>query len=1360
MAEQSSNDVVNQTRSGGDLSPSDVPASKPDNLTAGGDRGDVQTSDNNSTPKVNAEPSQEISSGNPSSTEANGAGADNNDAEASLSPNVGDGSGGSDTDASRPDARSNADGAQHSRTSSVKRPASFKPVSFAKFSVTKPSGSNGNNKSTPEKAPFLASTPPSSTSTPLSSRPRLVAKSGSGLRDSSPRTSTAGNKNVSGAPDANLVWNKNRHLYTAVQPPPTKHLTDEELKQQYGIHMTSRIQTDNNEKEAKWADIDDDEDDWAPETIEWNDGTKITLTHTEGTAPGSQENSGPTINSADQKRQPSPVSNAPPAREAPRLLLSKPSSSLGSNATILKVGASAEKQQSKQGSDLSKSTNDKSTLSSKGPAAVRSPWAPLPPVEKASPLALNPPAQSQAPPRFNHTELPRPNAASAPPTKEIAADDFNRSWRDRQPAAPRELYNSQSGRYEPVSDNRHGSLRNDKSMKNDGHFRPASLLQRSMHNEQPGPAEPSPAFQTHRSPTEGSSWGRRRTSSNVSGGSGGFARRMSLSRPDLPFKGGPPSTGTLERSASPNARQLQNGPIAPSLGSPSQQSHRSLDHGPPNYHQPSPNSQGNAPLPGTAEGPTSQLPTMVEDPVAMQQRIMREKREMARQRRLEQEAKEEAAKQERIRIKLQSMGVPPNELPGAKSAIQSSTAETKRSAGPPATTATTMASPPKPPVPELTGEPKQYGMMKVHHPESVKKLVASSEKAPEKFQQAGNQAQSQQLSPSHKQSRPEASPTVNGSKPAQEAQAKTSQSTYGPQPEERPPNWKYSVPSTSTYTWPSSKGHTAALGALWGPPTNDKALGNGTFDRNLASFPSDLSSLGLTEQQHIYPQPGQEGAEMPDGISRPLPPPSKAIQDNGKPLSPLSSPDHVRTDLMGDNPKPIAPPGPIAPPSYSQGQRWQHDRQPHRNQETAAWSNFHLVARKSEMEENERFHQDLKALREEEARTGISPSLQTTFNETWRQVETGEHSGNRNIIGVVSKASDNKDTQPSPFHQIDSVGGLSFSDKQKVVPPPPARGSRFFPQGAEPKRPSNQESTSPRSQSPPPPEEVSSHPVFTGDSQRPLVHLPNPKPRVKLPPGALAVPSPPPRPPAPATFAAMVASPPPARAPPQPIASTTSWQDRFNGLFGKKTSQPAQRKSSSLAVASATKEPLDVVSSVSSAAVSFPQHDEKQKIIDYSDKVTTKEVEEEEAIFEDREAGSLPVVKVPDMAPRAAWHPAPKQSRFRAKYQKPVLSQSIDPFLMAGIERDSNGEVVVIIRPPGKDLKTITLPKRGGSSSAKIRSNPKNRSRNTRSRDGSGLYQNSQTTKKAGSTTTNTPSTSLSASTRTGSHKSHQSSSK
>lgn len=42
MAEQSSHDVVNQTLSGGEHSPSDVPASTNDKTTAGGDVGEIK----------------------------------------------------------------------------------------------------------------------------------------------------------------------------------------------------------------------------------------------------------------------------------------------------------------------------------------------------------------------------------------------------------------------------------------------------------------------------------------------------------------------------------------------------------------------------------------------------------------------------------------------------------------------------------------------------------------------------------------------------------------------------------------------------------------------------------------------------------------------------------------------------------------------------------------------------------------------------------------------------------------------------------------------------------------------------------------------------------------------------------------------------------------------------------------------------------------------------------------------------------------------------------------------------------------------------------------------------------------------
>lgn len=177
---------------------------------------------------------------------------------------------------------------------------------------------------------------------------------------------------------------KHTKVCAATQPPPTKHLTDEELKQQYGIHMTSRIQEDGNATESKWADIDDDEDDWAPETIEWNDGTKIKLTHTEHAPAPSQESA----NISDGKENVEPVRSV--VEQNTKISFLKSSTTVGPNATVLRLGANAERHQLQQQSKVpfsSKSGTDKPILTTKpsAPVPTKSPWAALPPVEKGLP---------------------------------------------------------------------------------------------------------------------------------------------------------------------------------------------------------------------------------------------------------------------------------------------------------------------------------------------------------------------------------------------------------------------------------------------------------------------------------------------------------------------------------------------------------------------------------------------------------------------------------------------------------------------------------------------------------------------------------------------------------------------------------------------------------------------------------------------------------------------------------------------------------------------------------------------------------------------------------------------------------------
>ncbi|KAF7591114.1 hypothetical protein BBP40_001950 [Aspergillus hancockii] len=1275
MAEPTGHDVVNQTLSGGEPSPSDVPASTNDNKSAEGDVGEIKhtaTTTTQSETRTDVEQGTQRTGASETLAEKNTFGSDMEQSSTDTSKQgpgpvatralelngVASGSdvgedtasqGGSESDASRTDSR------LHSRAGSAKRPTAFKPVSFAKFSVPKAPGTPPTTK-VAEKAPLSSATPLGVP--PQSSRPRLVAKTTSSLRDSLSKTGTSAARPGGNGPDPNQVWNKNR----PVQQTPPKHLTDEELKQQYGIHMTSRIQEDGG-TEAKWADIDDDEDDWAPETIEWTDGTKTNLSQVEHTAAIKQETK--TLAEPKDDFLP-PRSEQPPIARETTKFVPKPTTSVGPNPTVLRLGANAERQ-AKSASISSKGTNDKSPSLSTSPAPppAKSPWAPLPPVERVSPvmphMQVQPLVQTSGrEPHMND----RYSGAMHP--KEIAADDFNRSWRDMQ-SGTRELYNSRSGRYEPVAETRKGSWRTEQ------HYRTPAVLQRPTQGEQAGPAEPSPAFQTHRSSgQDGVYWTRRRTSSNVSGGSGSFARRMSIGRPDAAQR-------SFETRRGSQVNGMDEPPLSglvpskePSLREPSPSRH-GPDHSwsprgaavVPEMAPSAPGGTGQPYVPYAAnQTATPQAPQ--EDPVVMQERIMKAKRMEARQRRLEQEEKEEAAKRERIRQKLEALGPPPEKSKmQRKESLDSSNAEVTTSP----TVAHTSLSPPKPPVPEPTGEPKQYGMMKVHHPDTVRKLV-ERERAAEKSSSTAN---ARRPSSPPRESKPDTT-VVNGFQQPSDSSTQAPEKLPESRIDEETPQWRDNLNTSNSYSpWsPNSKlvGTSPSMANPWKPLSIDKTLGNGIFDQSLGGFPArDMSlrsHLGL-DQPPVAPS------------SQPFSAPSRSPQESAS-ISPLPSPDVRHASYESINP--IARPGPIGPPR-SQHHQWQQPDS--RVAGTAAWNNFHSVATKRETEENEKLRNDMNAIRE-----GPS-SLQVNFNETWRQVRTGEQAGQRQVVGISRAAESSAPIPPNPLPGLDHpVGPLPFTETNaRPLGSVPVRSSRFFPQATEQyKKPSPEEGDSIRSSSPPPPEEMSTHPVFTGNSSKPLVHLPAPKPIVKLPPKIIATPQPPP------TFASMAAAP-----PRHTVSTATSWQEKINTLFGKKT---VPEKKTALAVTSASKEPLDVLH-IAAVSVSLPQYGE-QPIGD--GEVTAKQVEEAEEIFEDREVGSLPVVRVPTMAPPAAWHaaPAPSQSRLRAKNLKLMQVHTVEPFSVGFYDKDNSGNLRVSIRFPGTIIaKTVALPRKSGNHAPRTR---------------------------------------------------------
>ncbi|KAM3507772.1 hypothetical protein MY10362_001574 [Beauveria mimosiformis] len=507
-------------------------------------------------------------------------------------------SGGSDTEASRA-----KDGDKsHSRTgSAARKPATFKAVSVNRTFLAAKASSSSIPSRTTERPSGDSGTPPPGPSALSASRPRLVVKAGGGARDSMPRFATTNGGKSGSVPDGNAVWNKNR-------PPEPKKFTDEEL-QNHGIHMASRLNEDDAQGQNKWADIDDDDEDWAPEAITWGDGTKTKLPHPDEHPPHDDV---PQV-SQDRFHSTYAMSGRTPQPEYPA---PKPAGLPSGKGLVLK-GA----------------TQDRPALVAKPPqppAPAKSPWAQLPPVDRPQ----QPWSESTGSPRGSYKE-PSPLKMMGPPPKEIAADDFSRSsWRDSHGGSGgRELYNSQSGRLEPVPDRR-GSMLSDHSGR-----QPAVLQRQAL--DQP---EPSSAFQTSRTNQEGS-FNRRRASSTVSGGS-----------------------GLLQRGARAPEGQQQyitddRGPRRPSFsGSHEGRFNHQNVNGPSRQHP----AWTNMEMPDLTQV-ESQVPD--EDDVEYQKKLMKERIELARKRRQEEVVREEAARKERIQKKLEMLGPAPEKKNDKKESV-------------------------------------------------------------------------------------------------------------------------------------------------------------------------------------------------------------------------------------------------------------------------------------------------------------------------------------------------------------------------------------------------------------------------------------------------------------------------------------------------------------------------------------------------------------------------------------------------------------------------------------------------------------------------------------------------------------------
>jgi hypothetical protein len=1110
---------------------------------------------------------------------------------------IADGSGGSDTDISRPGSvdQSKQD-ADHVRANSMKKPSTFKSVSVTKNFLAK------SAVSTPVARPGEkpASAAPTSTASLLLARPRLVAKSGSG---NAPRT--LGTINGAGAgPDASKVWNKNQ----PVPIPPPKQFTDEELKQRYGIHLATRLQADEAGKEAKWADIDDDEDDWAPDTVQWMDGSKSSGAVVENEPPPAEEPKQPikVPDTTPDVARPTHV----PAANAPKATVT------GGPKTILKPGAHVQPTTGKT-SLILKGQPEKPMLVAKPTAAEKkSPWATLPPVEKASPLQVNVPGQ-QPQQRYSQRESYGYDPMPSLPAKEIAPDDFNRTWRDDRGTRP-ELFNSQSGRYEPVNDMRRGSVRESSYRQH------PSVLQRPSHDG--GPAEPSSAFQTSRSGGDVQSFGRRRNSSNVSGGPG---RRMSFDRrpPDMPT--GPVGIGRRGshsvNGADPAEQTSSRQPSVAQATSPTAA----------DAHPASPAAQ-ELPPPNPASPP--------EDPVEVQKRLMTDKIERARlkkQQEREAEEKEEAERKERLAKRLAAMGPPkakeqahpqPNERSPRKDKVVPATAQ----------------SPPKPPVPTNDGDVAQYGMIKVHHAQPVKKSPPAGVSKPASAEAVPG------VSPADAQANSQTRPSPGVSQQsAQPFDNLTRENERDRQTAEQPKN-SAAQPEGVIPPGPRSQGAQPGWqprpwsSQVWGPPpTKERALGNGTFGSGY-----DRSQPRSSQQQ------------LP---AQPQPAPTPTVNLNILPNSQPPNAAHVvhpQSAPMSTQSGAATRPGPIAPPSAK------------------GWGNFAAIIAQDDQSLVVKARQDRERSNGEKYR----PEIRETYKDQLGQSQIKVH--DKSVSPKAISGGGVKKDEVKVVHEGQTPQQMPGQGPPLQQTGP--RASRFFPRSTETSH--APATASGKADSPPPPPETDSHPAFTGSKGQPMVRLPKPSPVVRLPPSALG-------------DAALAEAPVsmPQRGTPglgaRPLAMNPEWQARFNKLLEKPGTSPAQAaqaatsrsavvmapitpsKPGSLPIAASSKATLEVRGHAGSATVSLPTVSSRRSFANDrgKDAITRKGTE---VLFEDREFGSLPTVKLSKTRHLAASEPVvmpPAEdhvlNRFK-RIENPFTQRRLETF---DLERTAQ-KVDVIVR--------------------------------------------------------------------------------
>lgn len=832
-----------------------------------------------------------------------------------------------------------------------------------------------------------------------------------------------------------------------------------------------------------------------------------------------------------------------------------------------------------------KGAAEKPTLVAKPPAPpgpVKSPWASLPPVEKVSPVVAEVP--SQAPPARYPLRDPSTSKSATPPpahTKEIATDDFSRNYRDGTMNSSRELYNSQSGRYEPVADRR-GS-------RHDIHARQPALLQRQVHNEQQGPAEPSAAFQTSRNSVQEGPYGRRRGSSNVSGGSGHLAQRIGAKAHDmLP----PPELG-LNQGQAPQPRTASvfgsaESPVSPQTFSSVNNQPNERAHLPAPYQSlVSPHQAHAVPYQNTYN---QELPQADPDWEKAQKEYMRKRREEAVRRRMEQEAREEEAKQARIAEKLKALGPAPER----KSAKKDTLSVVQRTDIPAALAVRSKATSEK----KVSSDPVPTV---APNPETKVEKSAAADTTPNKFAE-----------PELRVANGSANPPMNYDKP----RIPSSQSVAGPHGQPTAPWSETSQHPDRFQTWTS---HQNASRNVWGAPGNDRSLGNGTFNADIGPLSEPHAPAGAPMMHRpapIAPPRSASQAPQPEAQASRLapigPPRAQANPANAWKTFDIRADDEQRRldrikqrEAVGEK---------ASGPSFTDTWRSVDLNGEGKRSSVGTYVQSH-GASSTELQENEKTSSHLEGGRQSIAHppTGAPPTGPSAQTRT----------GSRFFPASKDVQHHESSAQPSP------------RSKSPTPPPPTADGHPVY----------DGDATKPHVALPPlrprvrlPPSALPTAPgpiapPFSKQASASFAAAAASNVLPKIPDTSIAG-----RPVSRGrTFNSIPQK-------PHEIASQENWQSKINNLMGKKSTSPAKF----MPVGSSMIVPLEPSRSHGSTDIPILSPSGTDSTEDSV--FTSKEMAEE--CFGEQEMGSLPAVRLPTEAPDAAWQavkpdwlPAPTEIR-------------------------------------------------------------------------------------------------------------------